>query len=75
MAKQKTIKAWAILKNNWINPTELDIAANLNGLVQNLSVFEDRKIAIKTMKFAKEINPNDEYKVLPCTITLNPKKK
>jgi len=27
------------------------------------------------MKFAKEINPNDEYKVLPCTITLNPKKK
>ena len=72
MTKQtKIIKAWAIvMKGIFPNDKEFELGGTLNSLVKNYAIFENKKIAIKTMKFAKEINPKSKYKIIKVKIIL-----
>ena len=67
----KTIKAWAILKKSiFPEDKEYGLCITLNSLVKNYAIFEDRKIAQITKKFAEEINIESKYKVVPIEIKL-----
>ena len=66
----KTIKAWAILKKSiFPEDKEYGLCITLNSLVKNYAIFEDRKIAQITKKFAEEIGES-KYKVVPIEIKL-----